>query len=989
MENNKEKDIIEEKLKKSEKELLDIKKNIEKLNNKMIYIKNILENLKIKKNEKKKEIKNLLSNKETLEEMYNMEIIFIKNNQISSFNNNEINNCNINISIEEIKQIKIDVFTCQIKELIKILFNKMSNDNLFNETKNVYDNFKNISEFIENISKIILKYNENNNNNKYSMNLITSLLHYLIKINSINKIIEDSKNFIKIEYKNKKQEINGELVEITFSLIFFENEKRKILNLNSKLKDKLSKLKKIIQSNDKIYINENNKIDIKNEEIKTNINNIKKENEFNSSIKNKTYKEIKVNIREKNNINLNNNIFNDNNIDNNIFNINNNNLNNNISNNNNYNGGNIEIRYDNNLNTNIFSEREETKNKIYENYVNNGIVLNDKRKKIIKRYKLNFNSISGNISKEQQKERNKDKEKILLEKKNYSTSFNYNFDSNFLDLKINKKNRNNNNMKISTNSDRKDLIKNNNISINNNNNNAQVNKTKHLNRNKNQRYYLSNINNICNDNKNNTHKNINLNLNTQLKLKIKQNRTHLRNSDSSFLTNYRKKNQRISNFQKYLDRFISNSSIDLNDNYKSMNNIKNNTNNNDIFKSFRTKGKNISNIIINDLDNNNYNYNLYNNKKSKTNRNTYLNTKKKNEKILSDNLNLNLDNKYDLLDMCKICKQKKMRRFSNLNLYERKKIIKLNNNSCYTINNNTNYNIKNRPNEFNNELKEYELDNQIKIFEQGDMETFCFYKIIKKNKNYNCNSNKYNALKDSSINPEYFGYNKCYISIDVINGCLKISPKIPFNKIRSQIKNNEYLSIINNSDNCFYFNIKLKEIYSIFIDKYMQNIIKIQNIISKFNEENNNIVNGFSNTTKMNKIFIINKIMNKKELKEIKLEKKEIIKAALCNYFSFSFSLGKNNNIFKTKIDLVFIDFEKFNSWFNTLNSIGKNNVKLNKINIISYKNIKSKIKTIADKNKKQKQNKINFKKIYNYNSLYEKIRAKSNIQSNKCFEDI
>ena len=61
----------------------------------------------------------------------------------------------------------------------------------------------------------------------------------------------------------------------------------------------------------------------------------------------------------------------------------------------------------------------------------------------------------------------------------------------------------------------------------------------------------------------------------------------------------------------------------------------------------------------------------------------------------------------------------------------------------------------------------------------------------------------------------------------------------------------------------------------------------------------------------------------------------------------------------------------------------------MNKINIISYKNIKSKIKSIADKNKKQKQNKINFKKIYNYNSLYEKIRAKSNIQSNKCFEDI
>ena len=104
------------------------------------------------------------------------------------------------------------------------------------------------------------------------------------------------------------------------------------------------------------------------------------------------------------------------------------------------NGGNIEIRYDSNLHTNIFNEREETKNKIYENYVNNGIALNDKKKRIIRKYKINFNSISGNICDNQ---KGNERDKIMKEKKKYSTSFNYNFDTYFYDLKANKKIKNN------------------------------------------------------------------------------------------------------------------------------------------------------------------------------------------------------------------------------------------------------------------------------------------------------------------------------------------------------------------------------------------------------------------------------------------------------------------------------------------------------------------------------------------------------------------
>ena len=119
--------------------------------------------------------------------MYNMEIICVKKNEVTSFNNNAINNCNITISTDEIKKININVFISQIIELIKILFKYDNIDYLFNhallnQIKNEYI-FNNSSEFIDNISSIIVKYNEN----KYSKYLISSLLHYLIIINSVIK----------------------------------------------------------------------------------------------------------------------------------------------------------------------------------------------------------------------------------------------------------------------------------------------------------------------------------------------------------------------------------------------------------------------------------------------------------------------------------------------------------------------------------------------------------------------------------------------------------------------------------------------------------------------------------------------------------------------------------------------------------------------------------------------------------------------------------
>ena len=1001
-----ENDLLKEKLEKAKNDMDNIKINIEKLNKKMIDMKEKLDKLKMEKVEKKKEIDNFISNKETLEEMYNMEILFMKNGSIHQ-NEKDINNCNINISTEEITKIDFNKFKIQIIELIKTLFNN-NIDNSFNEyiSQKIFQAFKIfnlnlqntlnsqdelISQFFNNVSKIISK----NNRNKFSISSIGSLLHYLIKINCINQKIESSKIYIKNNYKLKKNEINEQLIEITMSLIFFENEKQKILNLIKKLKEEEVKLSK--EKENDIQINFDNKIN--NKEIDLRNRKTKDIKIYKNKIINKHFNKI---------INKNTSIEDTDNITNtkiekdiylNFKNDNKNNSKENISpinkkdeikdNNesrNKLNGGNIEIRYDSNLNQNIFSEREEAKNKIYENYINNGIVLNDQKKQRIKKYKYNY-SISGNTIKE--------KDKFINDKKNYSTSLNYNFNTNFIDLKLNRKNNSNlpeyekrnffllqntfysNGSKFMLNNKKQKSnfnINRNKKFIHNRNENQnnfmfnKINKTKNLEHksfmHENKRF----TKNISND-----FKKINIgnkNFTSQSKLRI--NKTHLRNSES-LLTNYKiRNNHRLSNLQKNLGKSTTNSSFDLRENYKSMNNIINNKANlynNDIFNSFHhSKLKHISNILLSDLDENNFmNYN-----KSKTNRNTYLNTRnnKDNQKMNNNSMNSNnvLSNK------------RKVRKLSNL-YYERKRILKLSNSNCNTLNT-----MENRINGLYSINSD--LNNQLKIFKQGEMESFCFFKILDKSLN-NYNLKKYNPLNDCYINPEYFDYNECYISIDVSSGCLKISPKISFDKFKYVPINNDYITIINNLEKEFYINIKLKEIFSVYIGRYMKNVMKIQNLLLKYNKD----INKKTNNYRENKIFSINKLMNKKEIQEIKIEKNEKIKAALCSFFLFTFSLGtKRKSSSQIKIDLIFINYEQFIIWLNTLDSIAKNNIKSGKINLLSNKNFSSlqKLKLKSINKPKKKNNESNFKKMFNISLGNEKIRANSNIQNNnilKSFE--
>ncbi len=134
---------IEKKLLKAKKEMDNVKENIDKLNKKIINIKNKSEKLEIKKSKYDDELQNLVSNKETLEEMYNMEITFLKDEECPNLNiQNSDKHCEINISKEEIQKININNFIIQIITLINEINkeNDLSQKNELNSLSDIISN---------------------------------------------------------------------------------------------------------------------------------------------------------------------------------------------------------------------------------------------------------------------------------------------------------------------------------------------------------------------------------------------------------------------------------------------------------------------------------------------------------------------------------------------------------------------------------------------------------------------------------------------------------------------------------------------------------------------------------------------------------------------------------------------------------------------------------------------------------------------------------
>ena len=150
-------DKIQNQITKTKIEINNIKYNIEKINHKIIEMKNLLNDLQIKKNQNAKEIQILISNKETLEEMYNMEIIMLINGSAN-------NNSKINLSIEEVKNINIENFNRELMILLNIIYkDELNNKDELLQTiplfiNEIFKNIKNDFEFyITEISKFFIE----------------------------------------------------------------------------------------------------------------------------------------------------------------------------------------------------------------------------------------------------------------------------------------------------------------------------------------------------------------------------------------------------------------------------------------------------------------------------------------------------------------------------------------------------------------------------------------------------------------------------------------------------------------------------------------------------------------------------------------------------------------------------------------------------------------------------------------------------------------
>ena len=267
-------------------------------------------------------------------------------------------------------------------------------------------------------------------------------------------------------------------------------------------------------------------------------------------------------------------------------------------------------------------------------------------------------------------------------------------------------------------------------------------------------------------------------------------------------------------------------------------------------------------------------------------------------------------------------------------------------------------------------------------FKQNQKDTFCYFKIFEKDFKTNA---KFNPLENCSINPENFGYNEGYISIDINESNLKITPKninLPNTSSYKRIHlENELLSKINeinrnfntNSKNIkkdYCLNIDIKNLIDIDQTFVMNNIIKIHSIFIKYNsnQKNNNINDNNVNNNSKNdkKVLNINKLIYVREIKEINMPQNEKIKAILCNYFSFSFLFEKFNN--KIEIELIFINFEQYNLWNKFINSIIDLNKEKNKEEFFERK------KNIVNNSKEFTHTKSN---IENGSNINEGIASK------------
>ena len=217
----------------------NINNNIIMNNNSIEKLKHSLNILKLEKNNKKLEIVNLLSNKESLDEIYNNYIDYLKNKnrgnkikykKLYNIKQNPFDNQDedaFEILISEIKEIDLNKFIEQTFNFIEEIFDnpnqqmKISLKEIINKSFSLFNNEISSSLFIDTYSVVsnfflrISIFLSNQSNGKYSETIINLFLRCLIRMNSINVKNEKLINYMNTKYKEDKNKIRQEIYALS------------------------------------------------------------------------------------------------------------------------------------------------------------------------------------------------------------------------------------------------------------------------------------------------------------------------------------------------------------------------------------------------------------------------------------------------------------------------------------------------------------------------------------------------------------------------------------------------------------------------------------------------------------------------------------------------------------------------------------------------------------------------------------------------------
>ena len=219
----------------TKQKIAKLKRKLNRKNLDITNIQNILTELKNNKKSKQRELEDFLSNKESLEEILR---VLIQDN--------------LNSQRELINRIKIDkndIINCPTEKLIELTKNvfedlKFQNINIIiNLIKKNLDNKKTIQEgkidsFLNNIIQSIKKINKEIINETQ----LLLLFKYLIKISYLDQKIQESFNYIKKEYKEKKKDAKDKLNDLENTKEVIEEKIVELNNLIEELESKLNKM---------------------------------------------------------------------------------------------------------------------------------------------------------------------------------------------------------------------------------------------------------------------------------------------------------------------------------------------------------------------------------------------------------------------------------------------------------------------------------------------------------------------------------------------------------------------------------------------------------------------------------------------------------------------------------------------------------------------------------------------------------------------------